>query len=138
MSKPKADPSVVDALVKAITAKKKPFVVGITASGSGFYGCQGRCVGRFRGRVTIPDLVQVLGSIKLPLSNHEVERVVNIEMENSAICGLSSILGYKSGTVCTIVAKRAGALQEFATPEVAKSSINLAIDVGLEALISIQ
>ena len=51
---------------------------------------------------------------------------------------LSGMLGYKAGTVCAVVARRAGALREFASPDEAKAAIADAITVGLEALISIQ
>ena len=60
-------------------------VVGTTASGSGFYGCQGRSVGQFRGRLTVPNLVDELGSIGFPPVGKAKEKVVNIEMENSAV-----------------------------------------------------
>ncbi|CUG90896.1 nucleoside phosphorylase, putative [Bodo saltans] len=145
----KAHQDVVDAIVNSVeahnkskkaAADKQAYVVGTTASGSGFYGCQGRAVGQFRGRLTVPDLVDELGSIRFPVGsgkNAQVEKVVNIEMENSALCYLSNALGYKAGTVCAIIARRAGALREFATPEVAKRTLANAIVIALDALVTV-
>jgi uridine phosphorylase len=146
----KAHQDVVDAIVNSVeahnkskkaAADKQAYVVGTTASGSGFYGCQGRAVGQFRGRLTVPDLVDELGSIRFPVSgtgkNVQFEKVVNIEMENSALCYLSNALGYKAGTVCAIIARRAGALREFATPEVAKRTLANAIIIALDALVAV-
>lgn len=140
----RAHEDVTNSLVKAATALKQKqgakssvkHVVGTTASGSGFYGCQGRSVGQFRGRLTVPNLVDELGSIEFPVGKGK-EKVVNIEMENSALCYLSNILGYKAGTICAVVARRAGEMREFATPAVAAQSLADAITVGLDALVSI-
>eukprot|EP00758_Cryptobia_borreli_P010461 Tbor_TRINITY_DN5569_c3_g1::TRINITY_DN5569_c3_g1_i1::g.12721::m.12721/K00757/udp, UPP; uridine phosphorylase len=132
-----------------LNLKRKCFV-GITATGSGFYGCQGRRVGRFAKHVKIPDLITFLSSIRLevPLDddddndinnnnkeNKEIEKVVNIEMETSALCALSNILGYKAGTICLIVAKRSGDEMEFLQPDQVGKGMGDAITVGLEALV---
>lgn len=142
-----AHPDITAAIVDQIAALNKsrtaaearPHVVGTTASGSGFYGCQGRAVGQFRGRLSVPHLVDELGAIRFnpngASGKAEQERVVNIEMENSAICTLSNILGYQAGTVCAIIAKRAGEVREFATPDLVKATLKDGITVALEALI---
>jgi uridine phosphorylase len=126
---------------------RRSMAIGTTASGSGFYGCQGRTVGRFKGLLTVPNLVDELATIRLPVKEAEgkkvlggkaEERVVNIEMENSAICFLSRILGYKAGTVCCVVAKRAGDHKSFAEKDAMASGVIDAVTVGLDALISIE
>lgn len=132
----KAHPDITAALVAAADKAGAKHAVGTTASGSGFYGCQGRVVGRFAGHVTIPSLVDVLGGVRLPLEDGSEERVVNIEMENSAICYLSNILGYKAGTVCAIIAARAGDERCFATPEQSAAAVSSAIDVALAAIVA--
>lgn len=135
-----AHPAVTAAIdaAAARVAPSRPRVIGATASGSGFYGCQGRVVGRFANHVAIPNLVDVLGSIRFDDGEGAAHgRVVNIEMENSAICCLSSILGYRAGTVCVIVAARTGETRSFIDPSEAKVAIEQAIDVGLEALVSL-
>lgn len=116
------------------------YIVGTTASGSGFYGCQGRAVGKFRGHLTCPNLVDDLGGITFRTSEADkkaTERVVNLEMENSALCFLSNCLGYKAGTVCCIVAARSGESRDFATPEVAANGIKNAITIALNALLAL-
>jgi uridine phosphorylase len=141
----KAHPDVVQALVTATEAMnkkgtKQAYIVGTTASGSGFYGCQGRAVGQFRGRLTVPNLVDDLASIAFPVGsgkNATTEKVVNIEMENSAVCFLSNCLGYKAGTVCAIIARRAGDMREFATPDLAKRTLANAIGIALDAIVAV-
>jgi uridine phosphorylase len=138
-----ASAEVNEAILKSAAkfAKNRKAISGITASGSGFYGCQGRSVGRFRGSLRIPDLVDRLGALRLPAKDagtKEDQRVVNIEMENSAICFLSSFLGYRAGTVCAIIATRAGDVRHFATPTEAASAINDAIITALDALLLLQ
>jgi uridine phosphorylase len=121
----------------ANSSAPQPTIVGTTASGSGFYGCQGRAVGRFRGRLAVPNLVDDLGGISFKSTGGRQETVVNIEMENSAVCFLSKCLDYKAGTVCAIVARRAGELREFAAPAVAAAALRNGITIALEALISL-
>ena len=136
-----AHPDITKALVTTAEAleSKRKIAVGITATGSGFYGCQGRVVGRFKNHVSIPNLVDFLGTVSLPIEGEQVpEQVVNIEMETSAVCCLSNMLGYKAGTVCAVLAKRAGDVVEFATPEEGKAAINDAINVGLDAVVSME
>lgn len=133
----KASEDITKALVKAAEAVKRPHIVGITASGSGFYGCQGRAIGHFRGRLTIPDLVDRLGALRLPLDGGATaERVSNIEMETSALCYLSSLLGYRAGTVCLVVATRCGDSRDFLPEGDAKIGMGETITVALNALVS--
>ena len=72
--------------------------LGITLTAPGFYGPQGR---ELRLNLAFPHL------------NHSVEsfafngsRIMNFEMETSALYGLGGMLGHKALTVCTIVANR--------------------------------
>eukprot|EP00672_Neobodo_designis_P006898 CAMPEP_0174863260 /NCGR_PEP_ID=MMETSP1114-20130205/55849_1 /TAXON_ID=312471 /ORGANISM="Neobodo designis, Strain CCAP 1951/1" /LENGTH=372 /DNA_ID=CAMNT_0016098325 /DNA_START=26 /DNA_END=1144 /DNA_ORIENTATION=+ len=146
-----AAPAITKAIVEAHGKNKavkgrRDVAVGTTASGSGFYGCQGRAVGRFRGTLAVPNLVDDLGALRLPLKTAAdkaavggaaEERVVNIEMENSAICYLSRILGYEAGTVCAVIAARAGETRAFATKDEAAAAIADAITVALDALVSV-
>ena len=131
-----AHPEVVAALQSAggRVATTRKVITGITATGSGFYGCQGRCVGRIAQHVRIPNLVDVLSEVKFQSTDGTQESVVNIEMETSSLCRLSNILGYRSGAVCAIIAKRAGAVREFASADEYKTSIASAIVTALEAL----
>lgn len=79
--------------------KKFPDAVkGITLSAPGFYGPQGRVI---RIPLADPDYMSKLVSFK-----YKDLQVTNIEMEGSAIAGLSRLLGHQGATVCLIIAQR--------------------------------
>lgn len=72
---------------------------GITATAGGFYGPQGRVL-----RLAIQD----------PELNHKIDsflfkehRITNLEMETSAIYGLSKLLGHNACSINAIIANRA-------------------------------
>jgi uridine phosphorylase len=70
---------------------------GITLTASGFYGPQGRQLRLSRSA----DLVgRVAGNA------YQGYRVLNFEMETSALYALGGSLGHKCATVCTVVANR--------------------------------
>eukprot|EP01064_Diplonema_japonicum_P036321 TRINITY_DN8119_c0_g4_i1.p1 TRINITY_DN8119_c0_g4~~TRINITY_DN8119_c0_g4_i1.p1 ORF type:complete len:332 (+),score=85.62 TRINITY_DN8119_c0_g4_i1:61-996(+) len=96
-----AHPIITNTLKKLGDRKQRKMVVGHTASAPGFYACQGRKVGRLSDiRFDIP---QELSRVRAAGS-----KVVNIEMETSALCHISRILGYRSGAICVVLANRAG------------------------------
>ncbi|XMO86280.1 nucleoside phosphorylase [Algibacter sp. AS12] len=72
---------------------------GLTATAGGFYGPQGRVL-----RLAIQD-----GKLndKMDAFNHNGIRITNLEMETSAIYGLSSLLGHKAISLNAIIANRA-------------------------------
>jgi uridine phosphorylase len=71
---------------------------GITATAGGFYGPQGR-------RLRIPLKEEQLNE-KLNQFKYNDLRIVNFEMETSALYGLTRALGHNSCTVCAVVANR--------------------------------
>jgi len=71
---------------------------GITISAHGFYGPQGRSV---RAKPSFSHLHEFLSKISF-----QGFSATNIEMESSALHGLSEILGHKAMTVCLIIANR--------------------------------
>jgi len=71
---------------------------GITATAPGFYGPQGRVL---RLELNDPTLNDKFSAFK-----YEGEKVVNFEMETSALYGLSRLLGHEACTLCVIVANR--------------------------------
>ena len=71
---------------------------GITATAPGFYAPQGRQV---RLETTITDINGVLKSF-----DYKGNKIMNFEMETSAIYGLSKLLGHKALTMCLIIANR--------------------------------
>jgi len=72
--------------------------IGLTATAGGFYGPQGR---QLRAVPSVGDLNEKLTSFR-----HEELRLLNFEMETSALYGLSGLLGHRACTVCTVVANR--------------------------------
>lgn len=71
---------------------------GITVSAPGFFGPQGRQV---RAKVMFPEVVNNMEKF-----NYQGRRITNMEMECSAIYGLSNILGHNALTICLIIANR--------------------------------
>ena len=72
--------------------------IGLTATAGGFYGPQGR---QLRAVPSVGDLNEKFTSFQ-----HEELRLLNFEMETSALYGLSGLLGHRACTVCTVVANR--------------------------------
>lgn len=107
-------------LVKRFSRFAQP---GITASAAGFYGPQGRKV---RGRLSFPLFMDALAAFE-----HKKQRVLNIEMECSAIYGLGQILGHRCATVCLVLANRATG--EFVPTT--KESMGKLVDQVLEELV---
>ena len=78
---------------------------GMTATAGGFYGPQGRVL---RLSIQDPDL-----NSKIDSFNHKGIRVTNLEMETSAIYGMSKLLGHHACSMNAIIANRA--LGKFST-----------------------
>ncbi len=72
--------------------------VGLTATAGGFYGPQGR---QLRAVPSVGGLNEAFSSFR-----YEDLRLLNFEMETSALYGLSGLLGHKACTVCAVVANR--------------------------------
>ncbi|MCT4698629.1 nucleoside phosphorylase [Tenacibaculum haliotis] len=72
---------------------------GITATAGGFYGPQGRVL-----RLALQD-----GDLnkKIDSFSHNENRITNLEMETSAIYGLSKLLGHNAASMNAIIANRA-------------------------------
>ena len=74
------------------------YLHGITATCPGFYAPQGRVL---RGAIAFPHLVESLSTFK-----SGIHRILNFEMETSAIYGLGGILGHQCLSINTAVAYR--------------------------------
>jgi uridine phosphorylase len=74
-------------------------VPGMTVTAPGFYGPQGRFL---RLPLTDPEMVTKLQNFR-----HDGLRIVNFEMETSAIYGLGKLMGHETITVCAVIANRA-------------------------------
>jgi len=71
---------------------------GITITSPGFYGPQGRVL---RLALTDPDL-----NDKIHTFSADGMKIMNYEMESSALFALSKLLGHESVTICAIIANR--------------------------------
>ena len=78
---------------------------GITITSSGFYGPQGRSL---RLKSKIKDIHVKLGSFR-----HDETKIINFEMESSAIFALGRQLGHACATICLGIANRPN--MEFST-----------------------
>jgi uridine phosphorylase len=115
-----ADYVAVAALVEAAHRLGHRAHVGITATAPGFYGAQGRPIPRLP--IRFPDLADDLAR----------QRVVNFEMEASALLVLAGLAGCRAGVVCAAYAqRRTGAFVEGAAKERAEAAC---VETGLEAL----
>lgn len=74
------------------------FLRGITATAPGFYGPQGRVL---RLALSNPDMLERIRHFK-----SAGKKVLNFEMETSALYGLSKLLGHEALTICIAVANR--------------------------------
>jgi len=71
---------------------------GITATAPGFYGPQGR---NLRLEAAHMDLNEKISAFR-----YKDQRVINFEMETSALYALGRMLGHSTLTICTILANR--------------------------------
>ncbi|HZH70920.1 MAG TPA: nucleoside phosphorylase [Mariniphaga sp.] len=76
----------------------KDFIKEVTISAPGFYGPQGRVL---RLPIAKPDI-----NIQLERFSYNGYRIVNYEMETSAIYGLSKMMGHEALTVCLLINNR--------------------------------
>ena len=92
----KASTEITEALAKQAAKQNVKFEVGITVSSPGFYGPSSRSIEGLK--YTFPD-------IKGSLSRLEVDglRVLNMEMESSLFFHLCRQMGYRAGTICTVI-----------------------------------
>jgi len=74
------------------------FHCGITATAPGFYGPQGR---KLRIPLRHPDLNDRMQQFRF-----YDDKIINFEMETSALYGLGKLLGHNTLTVCAVIANR--------------------------------
>ncbi len=108
----------------ALLAAEKAVLQGITLTAKGFYGPQGRSLGRTTLRN--PQLLDILSAF-----SYENVQVTNLEMETSGILGLGEILGHECASLSVILANRPLGLF---SADPAKAVGNL-IEKGLELML---
>ncbi len=111
---------MIQTLIETASAMKSKYHVGITACASGFYGAQGRTVGKFKSRY--PNLVEELTGIN----------VVNMEMESSTLLTMASLQNYRAGVVCVVFANRLE--NKFIETDKKLAAEELVIETGLQTI----
>ncbi|MEO5918799.1 MAG: nucleoside phosphorylase [Candidatus Limnocylindrales bacterium] len=89
-----ADYEAVNALIEAAERLGHRYHVGITATAPGFFGAQGRPIPQLP--IRYPDLAEDMAR----------QRVLNFEMEASALLILASLARCRAGVVCAVYANR--------------------------------
>jgi len=74
------------------------FIKGITITAPGFYGPQGR---EIRLKAAYPELNEKISDFR-----YNDQRIINFEMETSALYAFGKMLGHNTLTVCSILANR--------------------------------
>jgi len=111
----------VVALVEAADRLGYRAHVGVTATAPGFFGAQGRPVPRLP--IRYPDLANEMAR----------QRVLNFEMEGSALLVLAMLAGSRAGVVCATYAQRTtGAFVEGEDKARAEAAC---VETGLESLL---
>ena len=72
--------------------------LGITATANGFYGPQGRSL---RLKTKLPEMNKFLN-----IFDYKNQKILNFEMETSALYGLNAMLGHHACTVCAVIGNR--------------------------------
>ena len=115
-----ADYEAVAALVEAAAKLGHRAHVGITATAPGFFGAQGRPIPQLP--IRYPDLAEEMAR----------QRVLNFEMEASALLVLAGLAGCRAGVVCAVYAHRPTG--DFATGEARSRAEAACVETGLEGL----
>ncbi|MFI5254691.1 MAG: nucleoside phosphorylase [Candidatus Limnocylindrales bacterium] len=115
-----ADYAAVAALAEAAHRLGHRAHIGVTATAPGFFGAQGRPVPRLP--IRFPDLAAEMAR----------QKVMNFEMEASAVLVLAGLAGCRAGVVCTVYAQRTTG--RFVSGDEQARGEAACIDTGLEAL----
>jgi uridine phosphorylase len=111
----------VAALVEAADRLGHRAHVGITATAPGFFGAQGRPIPQLP--IRYPDLAEEMAR----------QRVLNFEMEASALFVLAGLAGSRAGVVCAVYAQRTTG--DFVVGEAKERAEAACVETGLEGLL---
>jgi len=116
-----ADYEAVVALVEAAERLGHRVHVGLTATAPGFFGPQGRPIPQLP--IRYPDLAEDMAR----------QRVLNFEMEASALFVLAGLARCRAGVVCTVYAQRSTG--DFVVGEAKDAAEAACVETGLESLL---
>jgi uridine phosphorylase len=111
----------VVALVEAAERLGHRYHVGVTATAPGFFGAQGRPIPELP--IRYPDLAEDMAR----------QRVMNFEMEASALLVLATLARCRAGVVCAVYANRTTG--EFVSGDLKNEAEAACVDTGLESLV---
>jgi len=115
-----ADYEAVIALIEAAERLGHRYHVGLTATAPGFFGAQGRPIPQLP--IRYPDLAEDMAR----------ERVMNFEMEASALFVLAGLARCRAGVVCAAYAQRTTG--DFVTGDAKDAAEAACVETGLESL----
>jgi uridine phosphorylase len=116
-----ADYEAVVALVEAGKRLGHRIHVGVTATAPGFFGAQGRPIPQLP--IRYPDLAEDMAR----------QRVMNFEMEASALLVLATLARCRAGVVCAVYAQRTTG--DFVTGAARDAAEAACVETGLESLL---
>jgi len=116
-----ADYEAVAALIEAAERLGHRYHVGITATAPGFFGAQGRPIPQLP--IRYPDLAEDMAR----------QRVMNFEMEASALLVLASLGRCRAGVVCAVYANRTTG--DFVSGDQKDVAEAACVETGLEGLL---
>jgi len=116
-----ADYEAVVALIEAAERLGHRYHVGITATAPGFFGAQGRPIPQLP--IRYPDLAEEMAR----------QRVMNFEMEASALLVLATLARCRAGVVCAVYANRTTG--EFVSGDAKDAAEAACVETGLESLL---
>jgi uridine phosphorylase len=115
-----ADYEAVIALIEAAERLGNRYHVGVTATAPGFFGAQGRPIPQLP--IRYPDLAEDMAR----------QRVMNFEMEASALLVLAGLARCRAGVVCAAYAQRTTG--DFVTGDAKDAAEAACVETGLESL----
>jgi uridine phosphorylase len=116
-----ADYEAVAALLEAAARLGHKAHAGLTATAPGFFGAQGRPIPQLP--IRYPDLAEEMAR----------ERVMNFEMEASALLVLAGLARCRAGVVCAVYAQRSTG--DFVTGDARDAAEAACVETGLEGLL---
>ena len=116
-----ADYEAVIALIEAAERLGNRYHVGLTATAPGFFGAQGRPIPQLP--IRYPDLAEDMAR----------QRVMNFEMEASALLVLAGLARCRAGVVCAAYAQRTTG--DFVTGDAKHAAEAACVETGLESLL---
>ena len=111
----------IAALIEASERLGHRYHVGVTATAPGFFGAQGRPIPQLP--IRYPDLAEDMTR----------QRVMNFEMEASALLVFASLAGCRAGVVCAVYANRTTG--EFIGGSMKDAAEAACVETGLESLL---